>query len=94
MHNEYLLRKDMQQHVRSSCLVCDKEFNSTKNLSRHTKVHEIKRCDKCGKNFIAKKDLRMHKNEHKKKKKPGRNGEEDNLADLIESAEFILMNGK
>ena len=52
--------------------------------------HEIKRCDKCGKNFNAKKDLRMHKNEHKRKNKPGRNGEEDNLADLIEGAEFIF----
>ena len=89
--NEHLLKKHMQQHVRSSCIICTKVFNSTKNLIRHSKVHKIKRCDVCGKNFNAKKDLRFHKQEHKKKKKKTeRNGQEENIDDMIERAEFIL----
>ena len=54
------------------------------------KIHEIQRCDECGKNFNAKKDLRVHKQEHKKKKKTERNGQEENIDDIIERAEFIL----
>ena len=51
----------------------------------------MKRCDECGKNFYAKKDLRFHKQEHKKKKKKTeRNGQEDNIDDMIERPEFIL----
>ena len=38
--NSYLLKKHMQQHVESVCKVCEKQFNSTKNLKRHGKVHE------------------------------------------------------
>ena len=41
--------------------------------------------------FYAKKDLRFHKQEHKKKKKKTeRNGQEENIDDIIERAEFIL----
>ena len=88
--NEHLLKKHMQQHVRSPCIICTKVFNSTKNLIRHTKIHEIQRCDECGKNFNAKKYLRVHKQEHKKRKKTERNGQEENIDDIIERAEFIL----
>ena len=54
------------------------------------KIHEIQRCDECGKNFNAKKDLRVLKQEHKKKKNTERNGQEENIDDIIERAEFIL----
>ena len=75
----------MQQHVRSTCVICQKIFYSSKNLNRHGKVDQIQRCDDCGKNFNAKKDLRVHKKDHKKKKA-------ENLVDLIEGAEYIIDN--
>ena len=91
--NEHLLKKHMQQHVKSSCIICSKVFNSTKNLIRHRKVHEVQKCDECGKNFNAKKELRFHKQEHKKKKKKAEtNGQGGNIEDMIEHAEFILYN--
>ena len=72
-HNEYLLRKHMQQHIESVCMICQKKFQSNKNLKRHTVVHEIKRCEKdreigveCGKNVQSKKDLKNHQKSHKK----------------------------
>ena len=80
--NEYLLKKHMQQHVRSTCVICEIIFNSSKNLNRHVRVHQIQRCDDCGKNFNAKRDLRVHKKDHKKKA--------ENLVDFIEGAEFIF----
>ena len=83
--NEHLLKKHMQQHVKSSCIICTKVFNSTKNLIRHSKVHKMKRCDECGKNFNAKKDLRRAQEEE-----DGENGQEDNIDDMIERPEFIL----
>ena len=49
-------------------LFVEEKFNSTKNLKRHGKVHEIQRCQDCGKNFNAKRDLKLHKREHNKKK--------------------------
>ena len=72
-------------------MISTKVFYSTKNLIRHSKVHEIQRCDECGNTFNAKKDLRFHKQEYKKKKKKTeRNGQEENIDDMIERAEFIL----
>ena len=72
-HNEYLLKKHMQQHIESVCMICQKKFQSNKNLKRHTVVHEIKRCEKdreigveCGKNFQSKKDLKNPQKRHKK----------------------------
>ena len=65
--------------------MCGKKFNSTKNLKRHGKVHEIQRCQDCGKIFNAKRDLKLHKKEHKNKKTTP---EYDNLEDV----EFIMEN--
>ena len=85
--NEHLLKKHMQEHKESNCVVCGKKFNSTKNLKRHGQVHTIKRCQECGKNFNSKKDLRVHQKEHKKKKA---NMKEQDYIDNIEDAEFII----
>ena len=74
----------MQQHIQSLSIICDKVFNSKRYLIRHSEVHEW------GKNFNAKKDLRYHKHEHKRKNKTRKNGEEEDIDDMIESAEFIL----
>ena len=35
----------MQQHQGSNCVLCGKKFNSSKNLKKHGKVHEIKRIE-------------------------------------------------
>ena len=43
--NEYLLKKHMQQHVRSTCVICEKIFNTSKNLNRHGRVHQIQICE-------------------------------------------------
>ena len=81
--------KFLLQHQKSYCVVCGKKFNSSKNLKRHGKVHEIKRCQECGKNFNSKKDLRMHQKEHRKKRV---NLEEEYFTDNSENAEFVMAN--
>ena len=90
--NEHLLRKHMQQHQESNCVVCGKKFNSNKNLKRHGRVHEIKRCQECGKNFNSKKDLRVHKKDHHKKKASQVNVGEEYDIDHLADAEFIMHN--
>ena len=42
------------------------------------------------KNFNAKKDLRYHKQEHKRKNKTKKNGEEEDISEMIGRAEFFL----
>ena len=81
----------MQQHQESNCVVCGKKFNSTKNLKRHGKVHEIQRCQDCGKNFNAKRDLKIHKREHKKKKTTPEHEVWDNVDNVL-NAEFVMGN--
>ena len=81
----------MQQHQESNCVVCGKKFNSTKNLKRHGKVHEIQRCQDCGKNFNAKRDLKLHKKEHKNKKTTPEYEARDPI-DNLEDVEFIMEN--
>ena len=43
--NEYLLKKHMQQHIESICVICNKKFNAKKDLKRHMKTHEVQRCE-------------------------------------------------
>ena len=76
----------MQQQVESVCEVCDKQFNLTKNLNRHGKVHEVQRCKDCGIYFNAKKDLRNHKLQVHARRK----SKEDDPFAAIEDAEFVL----
>ena len=91
MNNEHLLKKHMQQHQESNCVVCGKKLNSTKNLKRHGKVNEIQRCQDCGKNFNAKRDLKIHKREHKKKKTTPEHEVWDNVDNVL-NAEFVMGN--
>ena len=65
--NEYLLKKHMQQHIESICVICQKKFNARKDMKRHTQVHEVQRCEECGKWFSSKKEFRSHRQTHKKK---------------------------
>ena len=81
----------MQQHQESNCVVCGKKFNSTKNLKRHGKVHEIQWCQDCGKIFNAKRDLKLHKKEHKNKKTTQEYEVRDPI-DNLEDVEFIMEN--
>ena len=55
--NEYLLKKHMQQHIESICVICNKKFNAKKDLKRHMKTHEVQRCEDCGKSFGSKKQF-------------------------------------
>ena len=65
--NEYLLKKHMEQHIESICVICQKKFNARNDLKRHTQVHEVQRCEECGKWFSSKKEYRSHRQTHKKK---------------------------
>ena len=80
----------MQQHVESFCSVCEKKFNSKKNLKRHQSVHEIQRCQQCGRNFNSKKDSRLHKIVHKKEK-IRRNEEGEPQVGSFEGIEFVNL---
>ena len=67
--NEYLLKKHMQQHIESICVICKRKFNAKKDLKRHIKVHEVQRCEECGKWFSGTKEFRLHRQFHKRNKK-------------------------
>ena len=67
LHCSDLLKKHMQQHIESICVICQKKFNARKDLKRHTQVHEVQRCEECGKWFSSKKEYRSHRQTHKKK---------------------------
>ena len=63
------LEKHLRYHIKRcgkvKCTICDKEFNSSILLQKHSEMYSSdNKCDVCGKNFVSKQSLERHGTTH------------------------------
>ena len=63
------IEKHLRYHIKRcgkvKCTICDKEFNSSILLQKHSKMHSSdNKCEVCGKNFVSKQSLERHGTTH------------------------------